>query len=64
MAHKVINKFIDTQDNDTKYEVGDTYPKTSKKPTKKRIDELSKIHPRYKRKFIEQIDEEPSPKKE
>ena len=60
MPYKVVNRFIDTKDNDTLYEVGDTYPKTSKKPTKKRIEELSKKHPKYNRVFIEEIKEEPS----
>lgn len=54
MAYKVINKFIDKENDDTLYDVGDEYPKGDYKPTKKRIDELSKVHPKYKVAFIKQ----------
>jgi len=57
MAYKVINRFKDTQDNNTVYEVGEEYPKGEYKPTKKRIAELSKEHPKYKRIFIEEVKE-------
>ncbi|MEB1809032.1 MAG: hypothetical protein LPK26_17380 [Bacillaceae bacterium] len=57
MAYKVINAFIDTVDNKTRYNVGDSYPKGSYKPTKKRIEELSKKHPKYKKAFIEEVKE-------
>jgi len=59
MAYKVINKFIDSEDNNTLYKVGDEFPKGDHKPTKKRIDELSKVHPKYKLAFLE---EKESPK--
>lgn len=51
--YKVVNDFIDTLDNDTYYQVGDMYPKGTHKPTKKRIDELSKPHPQYNCVFIQ-----------
>lgn len=57
MDHKVINKFIDKKDKNTVYEVGDEYPKGNHKPSKKRIEELSKQHPTYKCAFIEKIKE-------
>lgn len=59
MTYKVINRFKDKEDNFTIYEVGEEYPKESFKPTKKRITELSKEHPKYKCKFIEEVKEEP-----
>ncbi|CRK80310.1 hypothetical protein [Neobacillus massiliamazoniensis] len=55
MAYKVVNEFIDTHDNNTHYLVGEEYPKTGSKPTKKRIEELSKPHPEYKCVFIEEV---------
>lgn len=57
MAYKVINKFMDTQNDNTLYNVGDEYPKGSYKPTKKRIEELTKPHPKYKCAFIEELKE-------
>jgi len=58
MKYTVINDFNDKQDNDTPYRVGETYPKVGYKPTKKRIEELSKEHPEYKRVFIEEVNED------
>jgi len=58
IPYKVINKFYDLADGNTFYNVGDTYPKGDYKPTKKRIEELSKKHPEYKRIFIEEVKEE------
>ncbi|MFS0783527.1 hypothetical protein [Bacillus sp. 1P06AnD] len=55
MAYKVINRFFDMEDNSRLYEVGDTYPKGSHKPSKKRIEELSKEHPKEKCAFIEEV---------
>lgn len=54
MTYQVINKFIDSDDNNTLYNVGDEYPKGTHKPTKKRIDELSKVHPKYKVAFLKE----------
>lgn len=62
MGHKVINKFVDVEDNNTLYKVGDEFPKGDSKPTKKRIEELSKPHPKYKSIFIEEVEEEKSSK--
>lgn len=55
MKYKVTNKFIDKHGDNTLYNVGDEYPKEGLKPTKKRIEELSKKHPKYKVVFIEEI---------
>jgi hypothetical protein len=60
LAHKVINKFRD--DDGTIYEVGDEYPKGDSKPTKKRIEELSQDHPKYRRFFIEEVKEKSNKK--
>jgi hypothetical protein len=63
MAYKVINKFRDSQDDNLIYEVGDEFPKGNYKPTKKRIEELSKQHPKFKRIFIEEVKEDKSKSK-
>jgi hypothetical protein len=55
MPFIVINRFVDKEDNKTPYEVGDVYPKGDNKPSKKRIEELSKPHPKYQRAFIEEV---------
>lgn len=55
MAHKVINRFRDTDGQI--YEVGEEYPKGDAKATKKRIDELLDDHPKYRRSFIEEVRE-------
>jgi len=62
MAYKVINDFIDIKDNNARYQVGDDYPRGDSKPSKKRLDELSQSHPKYKRSFIEEVKEETKPK--
>jgi hypothetical protein len=54
LSYKVINKFYDKENKDTFYNVGDEYPKGDYKPTKKRIEGLSKVHPEYNRAFIEE----------
>jgi hypothetical protein len=53
--YKVINSFYDKEDNDTHYNVGDIYPKTDAKPSKERIEKLSKKHPEHKVAFIEKV---------
>ncbi|MDX8359821.1 hypothetical protein [Cytobacillus sp. IB215316] len=55
MPYKVINNFIDKETNSF-YEVGEEYPKDNEEPTEKRIDELSKKHPKYRKIFIEEIE--------
>jgi len=58
MIYKVVNSFTDLEDNKTLYRVGDDYPKGDHKPSKKRIKELSEIHPKQKRIFIEEVEDE------
>ncbi|MGF7046393.1 hypothetical protein J2T13_000869 [Paenibacillus sp. DS2015] len=55
MAHKVINRFKDNDEGGTIYSVGESYPKGNSKPTKKRIEELSKVHSEYNVAFIEEV---------
>ncbi|WP_284037457.1 hypothetical protein [Neobacillus sp. 114] len=55
---KVINDFYDKESKNTFYRSGDEYPKGDYKPTKKRIKELSEVHPQYKKVFIEEVKEE------
>ncbi len=52
----VANEFIDKTQNDMHYKVGEEYPKGHYKPTKKRIEELSTIHPEYKKIFIQEVE--------
>lgn len=54
--YKVIKAFRDLKDNETLYSIGDEYPKTSHKPTKKRIEELSQVHPVHGVIFIEEVE--------
>jgi hypothetical protein len=57
MAYKVINSFRDATDKNRVYKEGDEFPAGDSKPSKKRIEELSKQHPKYKRSFIEEVKE-------
>jgi hypothetical protein len=54
---KVVNSFTDTKDKKKKYRVGDVYPRGEYQPTEERIEELSSVHPKHKRIFIEAIEE-------
>lgn len=53
--YKVINDFIDKQDNKTSYKKGDIYPRGDYEPTVERVEELSTVHPIQKRIFIESV---------
>ncbi|MFS0822169.1 hypothetical protein [Bacillus sp. 1P02SD] len=55
MPFKVINRFKDTHDNDTEYEVGEEYPKGDYQPSEERLKALQEVHPKYKRIFIEAV---------
>ncbi|KMM38602.1 hypothetical protein [Guptibacillus hwajinpoensis] len=57
MIYKVMNGFKDIDDHGTIYKPGEKYPKGDYKPSQKRIAELSKEHPKYKRVFIEEVEE-------
>ena len=41
MKYKVVQKFVDLQDNNFAYGVGDEFPRAGKEVTQERIDELS-----------------------
>ena len=51
MSYKVLNRFKDT--DETVYETGDIYPKGESEPSQKRMKELSAVHPKYRKRFIE-----------
>lgn len=55
MEYKVVNKFKDTDGH--VYEVGKPYPKSGK-ATKKRLEELSKVHSKYNVAFIEEVEKD------
>ena len=58
MAYRVVRGFIDSQDENHDYNVGDEYPRKGKKVTKKRIAELSSDKNRKGKPFIEETDDE------
>lgn len=61
--YKVINRFKDKQHNGHIYDVGEIYPAKDKKLMKKRAESLTKIHPKYKVAFLEEIEEKKQDKK-
>jgi hypothetical protein len=60
----VVNAFEDLQDNKTRYKAGDPYPKSDHKPTKKRIEELSSVHPEHNLVFIKSVEDAEEEEKE
>jgi hypothetical protein len=56
-TYKVVNAFSDADDNNTRYKIGDEYPKGNFTPSEERIEELSSVHPKYKRVFIEAVED-------
>ena len=64
--YKVIKHFIDLQDNNYKYDVGDTYPRKGLNVLQSRINELASHKNKQKTPLIEEISEkveEPKKKK-
>ena len=64
--YKVIHQFLDLQDGNHHYKVGDTFPRNGKKATAKRIKELSGTDNKIKKpliKAVEEAPEEDKPKK-
>lgn len=57
MTHKVINTFKEKHDNDRVYESGKLYPQGDYKPSKKRLEELSKRNTKYGMTFLEELPE-------
>ena len=55
MKYKVLHSFRDKDNNNILYEAGKEYPRGGYKPTKKRIEELSKKHKHHKVAFIEEV---------
>lgn len=55
--YKVIKHFIDLQDNNYKYDVGDTYPRKGLNVLQSRINELASDKNLQKTPLIEEIPE-------
>ena len=63
--YKVIKHFVDLQDNNHKYNVGDTYPRKGLNVLQSRINELASDKNKQKTPLIEEIPEKvEEPKKE
>ena len=63
--YKVIKPFTDLQDNNYKYDVGDTYPRKGLNVLQSRINELASDKNLQKTSLIEEIPEKvEEPKKE
>ncbi|MBM7605989.1 stress-induced morphogen [Metabacillus crassostreae] len=58
MKYKVVNRFRDTEDNNHLYKIDDEYPRDGYEPSEERIKELSEIHSKHKRIFIEGSEED------
>lgn len=57
--HKVVVKFVDLQDSNHLYEVGDVYPRVGASPTPERIAELASNTNKLHTALIEELHEEP-----
>ena len=55
--YKVIKHFVDLQDNNHKYDVGDTYPRKGLNVLQSRINELASSKNKQKTPLIEEIPE-------
>ncbi len=55
--YKVIKHFVDLQDNNYKYDVGDTYPRKGLNVLQSRINELASNKNKQKTPLIEEIPE-------
>ena len=63
--YRVIKAFVDLQDNNYKYDVGDTYPRKGLNVLQSRINELASDKNLQKTPLIEEIPEKAEePKKE
>ena len=54
--YKVIHQFLDLQDENHHYKVGDAFPRNGKKVTAKRISELSGSENKIHKPLIEKIE--------
>ena len=57
--YKVIERFMDLQNDNYIYEVGDTYPREGADPTLERIRELESNSNKIGKPLIEEIAEKP-----
>ena len=57
--YKVIERFMDLQDDNHIYEVGDAYPRKGAGPTPERIRELASNSNKIGKQLIEEIAEKP-----
>lgn len=57
MAYIVVNRFKDLDDENRVYKVGQEYPQGNYEPTEERIAQLSAVHSKYKRVFIEKVED-------
>lgn len=57
MAYKVIKHFVDLQDNNHKYDEGDTYPRKGLKVMQSRINELAGNENRQGEPLIKEVEE-------
>ncbi len=57
--YKVIERFMDLQDDNYIYEVGDAYPREGADPTLERIHELASNSNKIGKPLIEEIAEKP-----
>ena len=55
--YRVIKAFVDLQDNNYKYDVGDTYPRNGRNVLQSRINELASNKNLQKTPLIEEIPE-------
>ena len=55
--YRVIKHFVDLQDNNYKYDVGDTYPRKGLNVLQSRINELASDKNKQKAPLIEEIPE-------
>ena len=63
--YKVIKHFVDLQDNNHKYDIGDIYPRKGLNVLQSRINELASSKNKQKTPLIEEIPEKvEEPKKE
>ena len=57
--YKVIERFMDLQDDNYIYEVGDDYPREGADPTLERIHELASNSNKIGKPLIEEVAEKP-----
>lgn len=57
MAYKVIKRFVDLQDNNHKYDIGDIYPRKGLNVLQSRINELATNKNMQRTPLIEEIQE-------